>query len=156
MNRLFLFSVLSVFILLLSLSGALAETIPLSVLTASGKKYVFTAETAKTAFEQARGLMFRKDLSEDSGMLFDFKEEKEVRMWMKNTYISLDMLFISAAGEIIFIAENTKPLSLTIISAPEKSRYVLEIKGGTSERLGIKVKDKIIIEEESVAQSRDR
>ena len=146
MKKLFLFIITALFTLDLGSSFA-QEAIPLSITAADGTKHDFMVEMANTPEKQALGLMFRKEIPADSGMLFDFGEEKDVRMWMKNTYIPLDMLFINAAKEIIFIVENTTPLSLKIISAPQKSRYVLEIKGGTSKRLDLKEKDKITFSE---------
>ena len=103
----------------------------------------FAVELASSEAERAKGLMNRKDLAADSGMIFDFKDDSVVVMWMKNTLISLDMLFITAEGRISGIARNTVPLSLERIAAPGLVRYVLEIKGGTAERLKIRPGDRV-------------
>lgn len=89
------------------------------------------------------GLMNRKELAADSGMIFDFENNGVVVMWMKNTLIPLDMLFITAEGRISGIARNAVPLSLERIAAPGPVRYVLEIKGGVAERLGIRPGDRV-------------
>ena len=78
---------------------------------------VFSVEMATTEEEKTTGLMYRKELPDGKGMLFDFSPEQQVSMWMKNTYISLDMIFIRADGRILRIAENTEPLSTRIISS---------------------------------------
>src|SRR6266508_153707 len=95
------------------------------------------------AEEQTRGLMFRKELPEGRGMMFDFKQDMKVTMWMKNTYISLDMIFIRADGRIHRIAENTEPESTKIIAAGGPVRAVLEVIGGTARKLGIKPGDRV-------------
>ena len=104
---------------------------------APGGPVSFTVELALSAEDQARGLMFRNTLAERHGMLFDFGEEREVSMWMKNTLIPLDMIFIRADGTIHRIAENTEPLSLGIIGSRGDVKAVLEIAGGSAKTLGI-------------------
>ncbi len=99
--------------------------------------HVFSVELAVTNEERARGLMFRKELPEGHGMLFDFSPDQDVSMWMQNTYISLDMIFIRADGRIHRIAENTEPLSTRIISSGGPVHAVLEVKAGTARKLGI-------------------
>ena len=91
---------------------------------------MFTVEIADTEELRSRGLMFRQRLPEDRGMLFDFGEPRPVSMWMKNTYISLDMLFIREDGTIAYIAENTVPKSLDTIGVSEPVLAVLELAGG--------------------------
>ncbi len=76
-------------------------------------------------------------------MLFDFKPEQEVSMWMKNTYVSLDMIFIRADGRILRIAENTEPLSTKIISSQGPARAVLEVVAGTAQKYGIRPGDRV-------------
>jgi uncharacterized protein len=105
--------------------------------------HVFAVELAVTSEEQARGLMFRKELAEGRGMLFDFKPEREVSMWMENTYVPLDMIFIRGDGRILRIAENTKPLSRRIIASGGLVRGVLEVVAGTAGKLGIAPGDKV-------------
>jgi uncharacterized protein len=105
--------------------------------------HVFTVELAVTDQERERGLMFRKQLPEGQGMLFDFKREQEVTMWMENTYIPLDMIFIRRDGRIWRIAENTEPLSRAIISSEGPVLAVLEVVGGTAKKLGIAPGDRV-------------
>jgi uncharacterized protein len=93
--------------------------------------------------ERAKGLMYRKELPEGRGMLFDFQREQEVSFWMQNTYISLDMLFIRGDGRILRIAENTEPLSTRIISSGGPVRAVLEVIGGTARKLGLAPGDRV-------------
>ena len=88
--------------------------------------------------------MYRRELKSDHGMLFDFGSTRRISMWMKETYIPLDMLFIDAAGVVTFIAERTTPLSLDYITAPQPVRAVLELNGGTASRYGIAVGDRVI------------
>jgi uncharacterized membrane protein (UPF0127 family) len=126
--------------LVLLLTGACAldaaEVKPLSI--ASGdRSFAFDVEVATSQADRSRGLMYRRTLADDGGMLFDFGEEQFVTMWMRNTYVSLDMLFIDEDGTIGHIASETTPLSDTIIPSRVDARFVLEIKGGTSRRLGI-------------------
>jgi uncharacterized protein len=105
--------------------------------------HVFSVELAVTEQERERGLMFRKQLPEGQGMLFDFKQEQEVSMWMENTYIPLDMIFIRRDGRIWRIAENTEPLSRAIISSGGPVLAVLEVIGGTAKKLGIAPGDRV-------------
>jgi uncharacterized membrane protein (UPF0127 family) len=114
----------------------------LEIVTKNGV-HVFTVEVARTNEERQKGLMFRKELPEGRGMLFDFKPDQEVAMWMRNTYIPLDMLFINGDGTIRRIAENTEPLSERTISSGGPVRGVLEVIGGTAKKLGIAPGDKV-------------
>ncbi|MBI5163555.1 MAG: DUF192 domain-containing protein [Magnetospirillum sp.] len=113
------------------------------VVTAGGVHHPFTVELAATPEQAARGLMYRKTLAADAGMLFDFGATAPVSMWMKNTLIPLDMLFLDDRGIIRGIAERTVPLSQTIIPSPGPVRSVLEVNSGTASRLGIKVGDRV-------------
>ena len=99
--------------------------------------HVFAVEVAVTPEEQAKGLMFRRDLPEGRGMLFDFGREQLASFWMKNTYVSLDMIFIRADGRILRIAESTVPLSETLVHSGGPVRAVLEVVAGTARKLGI-------------------
>jgi uncharacterized membrane protein (UPF0127 family) len=116
---------------------------PLEIVTKGGVR-MFSVEFAKTDDERARGLMFRKELPAGHGMLFDFSPEKEVTMWMKDTLIPLDMLFIRADGRIHRIEANTKPHSLTPIGSNGPVVAVLEVSGGTARKLGIVPGDRVI------------
>ncbi|MCC9622598.1 DUF192 domain-containing protein [Thalassospira sp. MA62] len=104
---------------------------------------VFNVEMAVTPDERARGLMFRTNMAKDAGMLFDFGGPREINMWMKNTFISLDMLFIDANGVIVGIEKRTVPKSEAIIPGPKPVRFVLELNGGTSDRMGFEVGEKV-------------
>jgi hypothetical protein len=122
--------------------GAVAGLEPLTIVGASGR-HAFQVEVMRTPEQRARGLMHRQFMPADRGMLFDFKQTEPVAMWMQNTYISLDMLFIRADGTIARIAERTEPLSTRTIPSGEPVLSVLEINGGVAEKLGIKPGDKV-------------
>jgi len=87
--------------------------------------------------------MYRKELPEGRGMLFDFHRDQEVSFWMQNTYIPLDMIFIRGDGQILRIEENTVPLSTRMIPSRGPVRAVLEVIGGTSRKLGIAPGDRV-------------
>ena len=114
----------------------------LEIATKSGVK-VFSVELATTEEEKTTGLMYRKELADGTGMLFDFSPEQQVSMWMKNTYISLDMIFIRADGRILRIAENTEPLSTRIIPSGGLAKGVLEVIAGTAQKYGIAPGDRV-------------
>jgi uncharacterized membrane protein (UPF0127 family) len=103
----------------------------------------FAVELAVNDEERTRGLMFRKELPEGRGMLFDFKQEQAVSFWMRNTYVPLDMIFIRADGRILRIAENTEPLSEKLIPSGGPVRAVLEVIGGTARKMGIAPGDRV-------------
>jgi uncharacterized protein len=115
---------------------------PLEIATKSGVR-VFSVEMATTEEEKQTGLMHRKELPDGKGMLFDFSPEQQISMWMKNTYISLDMIFIRADGRILRIAENTEPLSTKIISSGGPAKGVLEVIAGTAKKYGIQPGDRV-------------
>ena len=119
-----------------------ADVQPLEIVTKSGV-HVFSVEIAKTDEERATGLMYRKELPEGRGMLFDFTPEQQVSMWMKNTFIPLDMIFIRADGRILRIAENTEPQSEKIIPSGGLAKGVLEVIGGTARKYGIQPGDRV-------------
>ncbi len=119
-----------------------ADTQPLEIITKSGVQ-VFSVEVMRTDEERAKGLMFRKELPEGRGMLFDFTPEQNVSMWMKNTLIPLDMIFIQSDGRILRIAENTQVESEKIIPSGGAVRGVLEVIAGTAKKLGIKPGDRV-------------
>jgi hypothetical protein len=101
----------------------------------------FTVELALTPENRATGLMDRQSMAADHGMLFRFDQTRDVLMWMKNTPLSLDMLFIAENGQIARIAENTVPFSETIIPSGSPVRYVLELNAGTAAKTGVAVGD---------------
>jgi len=100
-------------------------------------------EVADTAEAQTRGLMYRKQLDPDHGMIFLFDTEKPHSFWMKNTQIPLDMIFISRTGTIVGIHANAEPLSLAPIDVGKPSRAVLEVAGGWAAAHGIAVGDRV-------------
>jgi uncharacterized protein len=114
----------------------------LEIATKSGVQ-VFSVEIATTEEEKTTGLMNRKELADGKGMLFDFSPEQQVSMWMKNTYIPLDMIFIRPDGRILRIAENTEPLSTKIIASGGLVKGVLEVIGGTAKKYGIAPGDRV-------------
>jgi uncharacterized membrane protein (UPF0127 family) len=119
------------------------ETSSLTIVSAHGR-HRFTVELAETPAQMQQGLMFRPSLAPDAGMLFDFKEPTVATMWMRNTLIPLDMLFIDANGTIVNIRARAVPESDAIISAAAPVRAVLELNGGTAERLGIAPGDRVL------------
>jgi uncharacterized membrane protein (UPF0127 family) len=108
--------------------------------------HIFGVEMAVTPEEQARGLMFRRELPEMQGMLFDFHSEQPTSFWMKNTYVPLDMIFIRRDGRILRIEANTQPLSEALVppDGPVTVRAVLEVIAGTAKKLGIAPGDRVI------------
>ena len=101
------------------------------------------AELLRLDEERSRGLMFRRSVPEGTGMLFDFKRDQDVSFWMKNTYVSLDMIFIRGDGRILRIAENTEPESERLVSSGGPVRAVLEVVAGTAKKFGIEPGDRV-------------
>ena len=128
--------------LCVNLPARAASIQPLEIATKSGVQ-VFSVEMATTEEEKTTGLMHRKELADGKGMLFDFSPEQQISMWMKNTYISLDMIFIRADGRILRIAENTEPHSTKIISSGGLAKGVLEVIAGTAQKYGIRPGDRV-------------
>jgi len=126
-----------------SAAGSAQTFEPLTIVMAGGARHAFEVEVARTDAERSQGLMFRRTLAPDRGMLFDFKRVEPVTMWMQNTYVSLDMLFIRPDGTIARIAANTEPLSTRTISSGEAVLAVLEVVAGTAARLGIRPGDRV-------------
>ncbi|MGA8757615.1 MAG: DUF192 domain-containing protein [Stellaceae bacterium] len=118
-------------------------TASLTIVSASGP-HSFKVELAETPAQMEQGLMFRQELAPDAGMLFDFKQPTMATMWMRNTLIPLDMLFVDARGRIVNIHERAVPQSDAIIAAAAPVRAVIELNGGTAARLGIKPGDRVI------------
>lgn len=115
----------------------------LTIESANGETHEFKVELAETESERAQGLMYRRSLNEDSGMLFLYPRSRRTSMWMKNTFIPLDIIFIDEVGRIIRIAERTIPESTQSIPSGGPVKAVLEINAGVSERLGIAVGDQV-------------
>lgn len=112
-------------------------------IVAAGGVHVLDVEIAATPEKQALGLMYRTSLPDSKGMLFTHETPRELTMWMRNTYIPLDMVFIRADGTIHRIEARTEPLSERIISSEGPVLAVLEIAGGAAERMGLKPGDKV-------------
>jgi uncharacterized membrane protein (UPF0127 family) len=119
------------------------ERTSLEIESASGTLN-FEVELASTPEQRRQGLMFRESLAADQGMLFDFGDTVPVTMWMRNTLIPLDMLFIDADGRIARIVADTEPLSDAVIGSGDPVRAVLELAAGTSAELGIAVGDRVV------------
>jgi uncharacterized protein len=113
---------------------------PLEIVTSAGAK-TYLIEIADDNNERGIGLMNRKSMPEGQGMLFDFQTTRLVQMWMKNTFVPLDILFIEESGRIESIAENTVPQSLDIVGSTDEVRFALELVAGTAKRDGIKPGD---------------
>jgi uncharacterized protein len=103
----------------------------------------FSVEVVATDAEREKGLMYRRELPEGRGMLFDFQTEQPVAFWMKNTYIPLDMIFIRKDGRILRIAENTEPFSERLVPSGGPVLAVLEVIGGTARKLGLAPGDRV-------------
>jgi hypothetical protein len=116
----------------------------LAIRTSSGKVVNFKIWEANTPKREEQGMMFIREMDEHTGMLFMFPENRPVSMWMKNTYVSLDLLFLNAQGKIDYIAANATPKSEAIIGPPTPEFAVLELKGGACEHFGIQVGDKVL------------
>jgi uncharacterized protein len=137
-----LFAIATVAISFVS-SGAQGQKLePLAIVTGSGR-HDFMVEVARDDATRAQGLMYRRSLAPDRGMLFDFKRVEPIAMWMQNTYVSLDMLFIRPDGTIARVAQNTEPLSTRTIPSGEPVLAVLEVVAGTAARLGIRPGDRV-------------
>ena len=104
----------------------------------------FTVDVAATAAQRQLGLMFRQKMAADQGMLFDFGEEKLISMWMKNTLISLDILFVDETGTILQIEHATIPMSLDSISGNAPALSVIELNAGVTKELGIFEGDQVL------------
>ena len=115
----------------------------LEIRGASGRQW-FNVAIADTAARQELGLMYVRSLARDAGMLFPQREPQVMSMWMKNTLIPLDMLFIDARGRIVCLLEQTKPQSLDILSCDKPAKAVLEINGGEAHKRGIRVGDRVM------------
>lgn len=123
-------------------AGDPPEAWPLAIDSATGTHH-FAVELALTPEAQAQGLMFREDLPDGAGMLFVYDRPDVRTMWMKNTSLSLDMLFVDPGGVIRRIVRDTVPLSESTIIGPRNILYVLELRAGITRRLGIKAGDQV-------------
>jgi len=128
--------------LAMPLAACSADESKLSIQSATGE-HVFTVEVVDTPESRAQGLMYRQELADDAGMLFDFKEQRPVSFWMRNTFIPLDMIFIEADGTVLNVHVNARPHDTTSIPSAGPVQYVLEIPGGRSVELGIAAGDQV-------------
>jgi hypothetical protein len=127
-------------------SEAPRPTARVVVETRAGARHVVAVEVARTEVERARGLMDRRELAPDAGMLFLFGETAEHPFWMKNTLIPLDMLFLSEDGHVNGIVERAIPGDLTGRTAGGPSRYILEVNGGWAAAHGVAPGDRVRFE----------
>ncbi|MFQ5849463.1 MAG: DUF192 domain-containing protein [Candidatus Binatia bacterium] len=116
------------------------------VLGSGGREFTVRVEIADTASERALGLKYRRKLAKDQGMLFLFPDEKVQTFWMKNTPLSLDLVFIGSQQRIVGIIHQAEPFSTASLSVPVPSQFVLEIKGGVARRTAIRVGDSVRFE----------
>ena len=118
-------------------------TAPLAIATEDGR-HEFTVELAIAPADQTRGLMFRRALPADAGMLFLYNTDAMRAFWMRNTFVPLDIIFVAGDGRIAHIAQRTVPFSEAAISSRVPVRAVLELNAGTARRLGIEVGDVVL------------
>jgi uncharacterized membrane protein (UPF0127 family) len=136
-------ALLFLFVFLGLARGAAAQALDkLEIVTATGV-HAFSIELARNDAERERGLMYRRFMPADRGMLFDFKREEPVMFWMKNTYIPLDMIFISRAGIVTSIVANAEPLSERLIPSGGPCYGVVEVNGGVAASIGVEVGDRV-------------
>jgi uncharacterized membrane protein (UPF0127 family) len=126
-------------------AGHAAPPLPVTTVTVETQRgpKAFTVEVAGDVDSQQRGLMYRRTLAADAGMLFDFHKAMMISFWMKNTVLPLDMVFIRADGTISTVASNAEPFSTALIPSAEPVRAVLEINGGRAHDLGIRAGDRV-------------
>ena len=138
-----LFAIVSLFLMYNLCEASASVKSELSIITSNGSKHNFLVEVARTEEEKKIGLMFRKTLAKNAGMLFLYKREALRLMWMKNTFIPLDILFIDKKGVIKRVVKRTVPHSLATISSRQSVLAVLELRGGVTSSLDIKKGDRI-------------
>lgn len=130
-------------------SAAAAQQAPhfpsesLKITDRKGAMHPFTVELAVNGPQREYGLMFRTDMAADHGMLFDFETPQRVQMWMQNTVLPLDMLFLNASGTVTHVVENAVPYSQTIIDSGGPVKYVIELNGGIVKKLGLATGDRV-------------
>ena len=112
----------------------------LSINTSSGT-HKFDVDVMRSQPDLEKGLMFRKAIPADYGMLFDFQSEQHIMMWMKNTFIPLDMIFMDKSGKVVGVVANAEPMSEKILTVDAPTDAVLEVRGGTAARIDLKVGD---------------
>ncbi|MCG3200581.1 MAG: hypothetical protein NFCOHLIN_00437 [Gammaproteobacteria bacterium] len=138
-------------LLVLAALGSIVATIAhadpveavVTVIAANGQGHEFVVEVADTEVRRQRGLMFREEVPADGGMIFIYDPPQVAAMWMKNTLIPLDMVFVDTEGEIVQVTSRTTPHSLEPISAGVPVSAVIELNGGSCDRLGIRAGDRV-------------
>jgi uncharacterized membrane protein (UPF0127 family) len=128
--------------LLLAPAAYAAETIPLVLQTQSGA-HRFEVEIANTDEKRTVGLMYRRSLGEKAGMLFLYEPPQPIAMWMRNTYIPLDMIFISPDNRVHRIVERTEPFSRQTIPSGGTVKGILEVNAGVAAKIGLKPGDEV-------------
>jgi hypothetical protein len=136
------FAFVLVLVASVSVTAQGAEPDSLEIVTSTGR-HAFQIEIASNDATRERGLMDRRYMAADHGMLFEFDREAPVAFWMKNTYIPLDMIFIAPSGAVTHIVANAEPLSERVIPSGGPCIAVLELNGGTAASIGVKVGDKV-------------
>lgn len=138
-------AILALFLFLpfLAIAQLKFETEQLTIRTTKGDRS-FTVELALDSLQREQGLMFRKEMPQNAGMLFDFERPRVVNMWMKNTFIPLDMLFIDEAGIVQHVHEGAVPHDETVIPSSGPVRFTLELNAGAVKQNGIKEGDRIV------------
>ena len=120
------------------------ETQPLTIVSTDGVRHAFTVELALNDAQREQGLMRRTEMAADAGMLFDFGKSRDVMMWMHDTVLPLDMLFIDKTGTVTWVHENAVPFSDAVISSHGPVKYVLELNAGRAKALGLRAGDKVL------------
>jgi hypothetical protein len=134
---------LVVFSLLLASGSANAFSRDIIVIRTNGASYRFNVELAVSLTERSEGLMFRKEMAPNAGMLFLYDQDQAVTFWMKNTYLPLDMIFIASDGRITQIVKNARPLSEDLIPSTTYIRGVMEVNAGITDQYGIQPGDHV-------------
>lgn len=117
--------------------------------TGGVEKGAYLAELATTQTQQATGLMFRTHMPRNQGMVFFYPTPHQITMWMKNTRIPLDMVFVDVSHRVSHIHANAKPMDESLISSPEPVRFVIELNGGEAARIGLEKGDELILSKEA-------
>ena len=144
MRRTFLASLFSLIMLAVAvpLAGYSAGMNQVAIATSSGS-HLWAVELASDSASRSKGLMYRQEMAPKTGMLFRFDDSRVVSMWMKNTYIPLDMIFANQAGVVTHIHRGAVPHSEAIISSRVPARFVLEVNAGEADRYGIQVGNRL-------------
>ncbi len=116
---------------------------PLTITTAAGKSHRYTVEIAQTQQQQATGMMFRKSMARDTGMLFPMSPARAASFYMRNTYVPLDIIFVGPDRRVLNIGANAEPLSEALVSSAGPVSAVLELTAGEAARIGLKPGDKV-------------